>query len=122
MQVSLPSHAAPSPALRAPSPRRGEGDELCFSPSAEGRPRFFPLAPIGERVPEGRVRGRAIRATEPQHRNFAPELNQAQLSTGPGRRWGDSSGQARHDRLRRAWRGFKLFQDERDSRRDSYIG
>jgi hypothetical protein len=80
MQVLLPSHEAPSP---HPSPRRGEGDELSFSPSSEGRPGFFPLAPIGERVPEGRVRGRAIPATEPQHRSFPPDLNQAQLATGP---------------------------------------
>jgi hypothetical protein len=64
MQVLLPSH-------EAPSPRRGEGDELSFSPSFEGRPGFFHLAPIGERVPEGRVRGCAIHVTESQHRSFA---------------------------------------------------
>jgi hypothetical protein len=80
MQVLLPSHEAPSPHR---SPRRGEGDELSFSPSSEGRTGFFPLAPIGEREPEGRVRGRVLRATEPQHRSFPPDLNQAQLSTGP---------------------------------------
>jgi hypothetical protein len=66
MQVLLPSHEAPSP---HPSPRRGEGDELSFSPSSEGRPGFFPLAPIGERVPERRVRGRITR-----NRTTAPEL------------------------------------------------
>jgi hypothetical protein len=74
MPVLLPSHGAPSP---DPSPRRGEGDELSFSPSSEGRPGFFPSPLLGRGCPEGRVRGRAIRATEPQHRGFPPDLNQA---------------------------------------------
>jgi hypothetical protein len=81
MEVLLPSHESPSPVLRVPSPRRGEGYELSFSPSFEGRPGFFPLAPFGERVPEGRVRGRITR-----NRTTAPHLSTRSQSSPTFRR------------------------------------
>ena len=48
--------AAPS---TRPSPRRGEGDDVSLAPGLQEQPgHFFPPRPHGERVPEGRVRGR----------------------------------------------------------------
>ncbi len=44
----------PSP---QPSPRRGEGDDLSRETSFEGVRGLFPPLPVGERMPEGQVRG-----------------------------------------------------------------
>jgi hypothetical protein len=58
MRFLLPNMNTLTPTLS----QQGEGDELSLPPSLEGRHRFFtPL--LGERVPGGRVRGRAQGAT-----------------------------------------------------------
>jgi 4-amino-4-deoxy-L-arabinose transferase-like glycosyltransferase len=81
MRVVFPSHEAPSP---QPSPRRGEGDDLFLTPAPKKRQGFFLPRPSGERVPVGRVRGRAIASTAALHCGSAEKLDHAHFFDGAG--------------------------------------